>query len=148
MKVFYSDSATPTSEVKELRREHTTKVFDSVHQFFPAYREYVTGVRDRAPSYELFFCFGQKWSAATSLRNNYVYVSVVHAMAQQMMRELRTHSDNILVSDPNMLDIIANQIEDLSLNNQVLAQSQSAIAAQQSTPQPSPQPSFGPASPP
>lgn len=115
-KVFYSDSMFPSKEVEVLPREHTTVIFD-YNRFLQDLRAYMLG-QGAKPTCERFFSFGQRWSQEEPLRKNYIYVSVTHSMAQKQLDQFNNRPDaQILISDPNMLDIIAKQIEDLSMSN-------------------------------
>lgn len=113
-KVFYSDSISPSYEPKELPREHTTVVFDYANDFLPKFRAYMLG-QGPLPSTERYFSFGQKCSASMPMKNIFIYVSVNHLFAQKQISQFQNQRPDILVSDPNMLDIIANQIEELSI---------------------------------
>ena len=115
-KVFYSDSVAPTEQVKELPREHTTVIFDYANDFLPKLRMYMYGQGPR-PTCERFFSFAQKWSDSGPLKNNYVYVSVTHCLAQKQLMQMNRCDAPILISDPNMLDVIAKQIEEISFTN-------------------------------
>jgi len=113
-KVFYSDSDSPAN-VKELPREHTTVVFDYVNEFLPQMHAYMLG-QGPLPTYERYFSFGQKWSQTAPLRNNFIYINVAHHLAKSQLDQLENHKSEVFVSDPNMLDVIAKQIEDLRVN--------------------------------
>lgn len=114
-KVFYSDSVSPAN-VKTLPREHTMVVFDYLNDFLPKLQAYMLG-QGPLPTCELFFSFAQKWSQESPLKNNYIYVNVMHCLAKEQVSLLQSQKAEVLVSDPNMLDVIAKQIEDLRVNN-------------------------------
>lgn len=119
-KVFYSDSMSPTYEPKELPREHTTVVFDYVNDFLPKFRAYMLG-QGPLPSTERYFSFGQKCSGSLPMKNICIYVGVTHMYAQRQINQFRNQRTDILISDPNMFDIIANQIEELSITGGAMA---------------------------
>eukprot|EP00111_Clytia_hemisphaerica_P020550 TCONS_00060532-protein len=115
-KIFYSDSTTPSIEPRELPREHTTPIFDYVNDFLPKFKQYVQG-QGPLPTAERYFSFAQRCPNQQSISNLFVYVSVTHVLAQRQINQVQSQTNDILVSDPNMLDFIAAQIEGLSIDN-------------------------------
>ena len=123
-KIFYSDSsATGLMEPQELPREHTSPVFDYMNDFLPKFKLYVQG-QGPLPSAERYFSFAQRCPNQQSITNLYVYVSVTHLFAERQISQIQAQGQDILVSDPNMLDCIAAQIEGLSIDNTYQQQQQ------------------------
>ena len=112
-KIFYSDSVVLCE--KELPREHTIVVFDYATDFYPQLTKFMTG-QGPSPTYERYFSFAQKWSQSAPLSNNYVRVTVTHCSAQKQFNEFQKAKPEFLISDPNVLDYIAQQIDGLNLN--------------------------------
>lgn len=112
-KIFYSDSVVLCE--KELPREHTVVIFDYVNDFYPKLRAFMTG-QGPSPTFERYFSFAQKWSHSAPLINNFVRVSVSHCLAQKQLTEFQNAKPEFLISDPNMLDYIAQQIDGLNLD--------------------------------
>ena len=110
-------------EPQELPREHTSPVFDYMNDFLPKFKLYVQG-QGPLPSAERYFSFAQRCPNQQSITNLYVYVSVTHLFAERQISQIQAQGQDILVSDPNMLDCIAAQIEGLSIDNTYQQQQQ------------------------
>ena len=117
-KIFYSSSDTfgGVAAPQELTRENTTKVFDYQNTFLPRLNSHLQG-QGPPPSCELYFSFGQRWNASNPLRENMVHVCVTHILAKKYMANVLAaeSSNNVLLSAPNALDMIASQIENINL---------------------------------
>lgn len=111
-KVFYSDSAVSCDN--ELPREHTIVVFDFANEFIPKLRRFMLG-EGPSPVYERYFSFAQKWNEHVPLANNCVRVTVTHCLAQKKFNDCQKEKYEILISEPNALDVIAQQIDGLNL---------------------------------
>lgn len=114
-KIFYSDSSSPTTQPKELPREHTTTIFDYVNDFLPKFKLYMQGTGP-LPSAERYFSFAQRCTFQQSMNTLFVYVCVSHAFAQKSINQIQSQRPDFFISDPNMLDMIADQIEGLQIN--------------------------------
>ena len=113
-KIFYAASQTDDAQSVELKRENTTKVFD-FKEFMRQLELALTG-RARPPKADLYFCFGQKWGGSIALSDNLVYACVTHMLAEQQLKSLFSTAGEVMVSEPNNLDDIAVQIDQLSVN--------------------------------
>eukprot|EP00794_Sanderia_malayensis_P018724 gene18724-20613_t len=116
-KIYYSISAKGDPAPFELRREHTTKVFDYHNTFTPLLTAALHG-HGPPPRAELYFSFGQKWGGEAMLNDNLVHVCVTHQLADNQLKAFFAKSTEVLLSEPNALDVIARQIEDISINTE------------------------------
>ena len=115
-KIFYAMSQVDDAQPIELRRENTTKVFD--YKDFISQLELAFNGRARPPKADLFFCFGQRWGGGISLSDNLVYACVSHLLADHQLKSFFSNErvGEVMVSEPNNLDDIAVQIDQLSVN--------------------------------
>ena len=113
-KIFYGTSQADDASSVELRRESTTKVFD-YKSFMSQFESALTG-NSRPPRADLYFCFGQRWGSGISLSDNLVYVCVTHLLAEQYVTSFFSMRGEFMVSEPNNLDDIAGQIDQLSVS--------------------------------
>ena len=114
-KIYYGLSPTGDPAPMELRREHTTKVYDFQNSFTPMLSTALYG-QGKPPRAELYFSFGQRWGKDEMLKENLVHVCVTHLIADQQRMAFFRRDTVVLVSDPNPYDVIARQIEDISIN--------------------------------
>lgn len=114
-KIFYGMSQAEDAQPLELRRENTTKVFDFKKVFLPQLESALNGSA-RPPRAELYFCFGQRWGRGTALSDNLVYARVTHILAENHLKMLISQNGEVMVSEPNNLDDIASQIDQLSVS--------------------------------
>ena len=113
-RVFYSDSIAPIGGATQLQREHTTTVFSYINDFLPKLGLFTQG-GGSIPTAEIFFSFGQTWSQDRPLKNNYIYISVTHHLAHCRLSEILNSRHEILASDPNTYDILAQHLAELSV---------------------------------
>ena len=114
-KVFYANSQVDDALPVELRRENTTKVFD-FKNFMSQFESALTG-NSRPPRADLYFCFGQRWGSGISLSDNLVYACVTHLLAEEQLKSSFSERGDIMLSEPNTLDVLAKQIDQLSVGN-------------------------------
>ena len=115
-KIYFANTQMGDAQPIELRREHTTKVFD-FHNTFTAQLNAALCAQSPPPRAELFFCFGQRWGSNSPLKENLVSACITHLLADRQLKAFCTRKSEVLVSEPNALDVIAHQIEAISINN-------------------------------
>ena len=113
-KIFYATSQADDAQPTQLLRENTTKVFDS-KKFLQQLEAALSG-RGRPPRADLFFCFGQRWGEGNPLSDNLVYACVTHLLAESQMKTFFSPRGEVMVSEPNVLDNLAFQIDQLNVN--------------------------------
>lgn len=114
-KIFYATSQADDAQLMELQRENTTKVFDYKKCFMPQLDLALSG-SVRPPRAELYFCFGQRWGDGTPLADNLVHARVTHMLAEQQLKSFFSRRYEVIISEPNNLDDIASQIDQLNVN--------------------------------